>query len=56
MGNFWYLIHLAAAIWVIYDAWAVNKSLSAGSKIIWTIFALLFSVLTAIIYYFTQKR
>jgi len=56
MNNLYYIIGLACAIWVIYDVWGVNKKLSDGMKIVWTILALLFSVLTAIIYYFTQKK
>ncbi len=50
------IIALICAIWVIYDVWAVNKGLSTGAKILWTIFALLFSIITAIIYYFFKKR
>ncbi len=56
MTNVYYIIALVCAIWVIYDVWAVNKKLSGGMKIVWSILALLFSVLTAIIYYFTQKK
>jgi len=55
MNNIFYIIGLICAIWVIYDVWAKQK-MSAGSKIIWTIFALLFSVITAIVYYFMKKR
>lgn len=49
-------IGLACAIWVIYDVWTNQRRMSDGKKIIWTIFALLFNILTAIVYYFTQKR
>ncbi len=47
---------LICAIWVIYDVWAVQKSMTAGKKVLWTIFALIFSILTAIVYYFVQKK
>jgi hypothetical protein len=47
---------IACAIYVIYDVWAKNTRLSDGLKIVWTVLALLFSVVTAIIYYLTQKR
>lgn len=56
MENLLYVVALACAVWVIYDVWAVNKTLSTGGKIIWTIFALFFSILTAIIYYFVRKK
>jgi len=51
MGFIW-LIGLAAAIWVIYDAWKNQSSMEELHKIPWTVFAVIASVLTAIIYYF----
>lgn len=51
-----YLVGLASAIWVIYDVFANNKKLSDGAKVLWTVGALVFSIVTAIIYYFTQKK
>ena len=56
MSTLIYLLPLAAMIWVIYDVWANNTKLSDGAKIAWTIAALFFSLLTAIIYYFIQKK
>ena len=56
MENIVYLIGLAAAVWVIYDVWAKRRSMSGGQKIIWTICALFFSVLTAIVYYFVGRK
>ncbi|TVQ71911.1 MAG: hypothetical protein EA363_05350 [Balneolaceae bacterium] len=50
------IIALICAIWVIYDVWAVQKTMSAGKKVVWTIFALIFSILTAIVYYLLQKK
>jgi hypothetical protein len=50
------IVALVCAIWVIYDVWTAQKSMSGGSKLLWTIFALLFSIITAIVYYFTQKK
>lgn len=49
------ILGLIAAIWVIYDVFANNKKLSTGSKIVWTVCAILFSIITAIIYYFVYK-
>ena len=55
MNNILYIVALICAIWVIYDVWAKQK-MSAGSKILWTIFALIFSISTAVVYYFTKKK
>jgi len=43
-------------IWVIYEVWAINKNLTTGYKVLWTVAALLANVLTAILYYFIVKR
>jgi hypothetical protein len=50
------IIAFACAVWVIYHVWAVNKGLSTGSKILWTIFAVLFSIITAIVYLIVKKK
>ncbi|HZH73041.1 MAG TPA: hypothetical protein VFD91_11160 [Mariniphaga sp.] len=50
------IIALICAIWVIYDVWIGTKGLSTGAKLLWTIFAILFSIITAIVYYFIRKR
>jgi hypothetical protein len=50
------IVAIICAIWVIYDVWVKQKSMSAVSKILWTVFALIFSIITAIVYYFTKKR
>jgi len=55
MTNILYVIGLICAIWVIFDVWTKQK-MDTGGKIIWTIFALFFSVITAIVYYFMKKR
>ncbi|MEQ8304236.1 MAG: hypothetical protein RIB47_12655 [Cyclobacteriaceae bacterium] len=56
MNSIIYIIALISAVYVIYDVWAVNKKLTGGMKVVWSIAALVFSILTAIIYYFTQKK
>jgi len=43
-------------VWVIYEVWAVNKNLTTGYKVLWTLGAFFANVLTAIIYYFIVKR
>jgi ATP/ADP translocase len=50
------IISLIAAIWVIYDVLVNNKNLSDGMKVFWIIFAILFSIITAVIYYFVGRN
>lgn len=50
------IIALICAVYVIVDVWAKQPSMGAGEKIVWTIAALIFSILTAIVYYFVKKR
>jgi prolipoprotein diacylglyceryltransferase len=50
------LIGLVCAVWVIYDVWTIEKSLKQNHKIIWTIVAIFFSIITAIVYYFMVKK
>ena len=47
---------LLCAIWVIYDVLVNNKSLNNGKKALWIICALLFSIITAIVYYFVGRK
>jgi uncharacterized membrane protein HdeD (DUF308 family) len=46
------LLCLVVAILVIYDVFANQKKLSTGMKVLWTVLAVLFSVVTGIVYYF----
>jgi len=50
------IIALLCAIWVIYDVWTKNTKLSQTHKIIWTISAVIFSIITAAVYYFIEKK
>lgn len=45
------IVGLIAAIWVIYDVLVNNKRLSDAMKAVWIICAIIFSIITAIIYY-----
>lgn len=56
LGGVLGLIGLICAVWVIYDVWAKQKGLDTVMKIIWTIAALFFSIITAIVYYLLVKR
>lgn len=50
------LLGLASAAWVLYDVFTVNKKLNIGMKLLWAALALLFSIITAIVYYFMYKK
>ena len=50
------IVALVCAIWVIYDVFTNNKKLKTGAKILWTVLAILFSIITAIVYYFIGKK
>ena len=51
-----YIVSIICAIYVLYDVWAVQKSMSGVTKIIWSICALIFNIITAIVYYFVVKK
>jgi len=50
------IIALIAAIWVIYNVLVNNKGLSDGMKVLWVVCAILFSIITAIIYYLVGRN
>jgi NhaP-type Na+/H+ or K+/H+ antiporter len=50
------IIALICAVWVIYDVWTNNKKLSDTAKIVWTVLAVIFSILTAIIYWLVSRK
>ena len=50
------IVCLIAFIWVAYEVWSVNKRISTTYKVIWTVAAFFFSIVTAIIYYLVEKR
>jgi hypothetical protein len=56
MGKLLGIVALICAIWVIYDVLVNNKGLSTGMKVLWIICALLFSIITAIVYYVVEKK
>jgi len=55
MNGIFYLLALVSVVWMIYDIWQVNKSLSNQNRVLWTAFAFIFSLGAAIIYYLSQK-
>ena len=54
-GLFW-IIGILCAVWVIFDVFTNQKRMKKELKILWTVLAIFFSVITAIIYYFIVKR
>ncbi len=51
----WGVVAVLAAIYVIYDVMVNNKRLSDGMKVFWIIFVLLFSIITATVYFFVGR-
>jgi heme/copper-type cytochrome/quinol oxidase subunit 2 len=45
------LAALICAIWVIYDVTINNSKLSNSMTIFWTVLAIFFSIITAVVYY-----
>lgn len=56
IGGLIWVIALLAAIWVIYDVLVNNKRLSDGMKVLWIVCALVFSIITAVIYYLVGRN
>jgi hypothetical protein len=49
------VIPLVCAVWVIYEVFTKQKKMKSNKKIIWTVCAILFNVITAIVYYIKFK-
>ncbi len=49
------LISIICAIWVIYDVWTVKKG-TQTKRVLWTVAAVVFSIIAAIVYYFVEKK
>lgn len=50
------IVAVVCAVWVIYDVFTKNKKLKQNMKIVWTVLAILFNIITAIVYYFMYKK
>jgi hypothetical protein len=50
------ILALVCAILVIYDVLTKNRKLSDTAKIIWIICAIIFSIITAIVYWLVEKK
>jgi hypothetical protein len=55
LGTILSLLAIVCAVWVIYDVLVNNKRLSTGLKVVWIVCALIFSIITAIVYYLVYK-
>ncbi|MBS3073215.1 PLDc N-terminal domain-containing protein [Candidatus Pacearchaeota archaeon] len=56
LGSLIGIIALICAIWVIYNVLVNNKGLSTAAKVIWVICAVLFSIITAIVYFLIGRK
>lgn len=56
LGTIIWIIAIICAIWVIYDIIVNNKRLSDGMKVLWVVCAVLFSIITAVIYYLVGRN
>ncbi len=56
MSTIFYIVALLCAVWVIYDVLVKNKKLNTTAKAVWIICAVLFSIVTAIVYYFIGRK
>jgi len=55
-GTLFWIIAVVCAVWVIYDVLVHQKRMKTEYKVLWIIAALVFSIVTAIVYYFVQKK
>lgn len=56
MARILWAVGIACIVYVLVDVWSGSKRLSDGQKILWTVLALLFSIVTAIVYFILFKR
>ena len=50
------LVMLICAIWVIVEVVTKHKNWTSGKKVLWIVCALVFNVITALIYYFVEYK
>ena len=53
---FGWIIAIVCAVWVIVDVLTKQQKMEQTHKIIWIVAAVIFSIITAIVYYFVVKR
>ncbi|QLC51232.1 PLDc N-terminal domain-containing protein [Methanolobus zinderi] len=52
----WALLTLISEIWVIYDLFTYNRSMSALTKLIWIIVVLVLGIIGVVLYYFLGRK
>ncbi len=50
------ILAVICAVWVIYEVVTKHKHWKDSKKIIWIVCAILFSIVTAIVYYFVEYK
>jgi hypothetical protein len=50
------LIALICAVWVIYEVVTHHKHWKTGTKVLWIVCAIVFNIITAIVYYFVAYK
>ena len=55
-GGIFVVIAIICAVWVIYDVATNNRRLSDGMKVLWIVCAVLFNIVTAIVYYLIGRN
>ena len=50
------LVNLACLIWIVYDIFKNRKKMKGAHKATWILAGVLFSIITAIIYYFVVVK
>lgn len=51
-----WILGIICAIWVIYDVATKQKKMKSTQRVLWIIAALLFSIITAVVYYLVVKK
>ena len=54
LGVVLWILGVVAMIWVIYDVWVEKKKFTMTRKVVWTVLALLLSILAALAYYLIE--
>ena len=56
LGNILWVVGFACAIWVIYDVLSFQKKMKTLHKVLWITGAIVFSIITALVYYLVVKK
>ncbi len=55
-GTLGWIVAVLCAVWVIYDVWSNQRHMKTEMKLVWTVRGVVFSISTAIVYYFVVKN